>query len=56
MEDYKKMYLEQKHQALMLEMSLMQMRATAIEKELPGIEEELKAYAVKSEDLKTDPA
>jgi septation ring formation regulator EzrA len=48
MEDYKKMYLEQKRQALMLEMSLMQMRAGIVEKELPKIEAELREYDSKS--------
>lgn len=52
--DYKKLYLEQKRQALMLEMNLMQMRAGVIEKELPEIETELGEYDSKSEKSDTD--
>lgn len=48
MEDYKKMYLEQKRQTLILEMSLMQMRASIVEKELPEIEAELREHDSKS--------
>jgi hypothetical protein len=56
MEDYKKLYLEQKRQSLILEMNLIQMRAGVIEKELPEIEAELKEYDSKSETPGTDKA
>ena len=48
--DYKKMYLEQKRQSLVLEMNMMNMRADAINKELPAIEAELKEYESTEED------
>jgi hypothetical protein len=56
MEDYKKLYLEQKRQSLMLEMQLLQMRAQQVGNEMPQIEEELKEYAGKSEESSTDKA
>lgn len=56
MEDYKKMYLEQKRQALMLEMSLLQMRAGVIEKELPETEAELVEHVNKSKESDIDKA
>jgi hypothetical protein len=52
--DYKKLYLEQKKLALVLEMQLLQMRALVLQTEIPVVEEELKTYV--SEDKKTDPA
>jgi hypothetical protein len=54
--DYKEMYLKERFNSLQIELNMINMRATAILAELPKVEEELKAYAVKSEDLKTDPA
>lgn len=50
MEDYKKLYLEQRKQNLLLEMSLMQMRAGVIDGEMATLEEELKEYVDKEKD------
>ena len=51
--DYKKAYLEQRVQALRMEMSLMQIRAQAIERELPEVETELKEYGNKNKTPQT---
>lgn len=52
--DYKKEYLEQKKQSLVLEMNLMQMRSQIIQEELPKIEAELEEHANKNEEPNTE--
>jgi hypothetical protein len=49
MEDYKKLYLEQKRQSLMLEMNLLQLRAGVVGEELPEIEKQLTDHVNKDE-------
>jgi hypothetical protein len=56
MEDYKKLYLEQKKQSFLLEMSLMQLRANVIDGEMATLEEQLKEYVSESEKSDTDKA
>ena len=51
--DYKKAYLEQKVQALRMEMSLMQIRARTIEGELPEVETELREHDSKNKTPET---
>jgi hypothetical protein len=50
--DYKKMYLQERFNALQIEMNMINMRATTILEELPKIEKQLKEYADK--DKKSD--
>ena len=45
--DYKKLYLEQKAQAIRLELQLLGMRAQILQNEMPGVDRELKEYASK---------
>lgn len=54
--DYKKLYLEQKKQSFLLEMSLMQLRANVIDGEMVTLEEQLKEYVSESEKSDTDKA
>jgi glutamate formiminotransferase len=54
--DYKEMYLKERFNSLQIELNMLNMRASAILNELPTIEEELKAYAVKSEESDSDKA
>lgn len=44
MSDYKKLYLEQKVQALKMELDLLSVRFTKIQEELPLIVKELEEY------------
>lgn len=53
MEDYKRLYLEQKMRAIQMELQALQLRFNQIQAELPAIQNELNEYNKKVESEKT---